>query len=115
MKTDANKLAIVWSSADKEVAERVVLMYAQGAKTQKWFEEITVLVWGPATKTLAHEAHLQNTVKEMLKAGINIKACSACSESYGVTKDIEALGIEVVPLGPILTDYIKNDYKILTF
>jgi len=115
MKTNANKLAIIWSSSDKEVAERVILMYAQGAKAQKWFEEITILVWGPATNTLAHEAHLKNTVKEMLKTGISIKACSACSESYGVTKEIEAIGIEVIPLGPLLTDYIKNDVKILTF
>ena len=34
---------------------------------------------------------------------------------YEVEDDLEELGIDVKGMGPVLSDYLKNGYKVLTF
>ncbi|PKL11189.1 MAG: DsrE family protein, partial [Spirochaetae bacterium HGW-Spirochaetae-6] len=42
------KLIVVWSTADKEVASKMVFMYTLNAKKFSWWQEITLIVWGPS-------------------------------------------------------------------
>ena len=39
-----NKLAVLWTSGDPEVAEKVCFMYTLNAKKQKWFDEVVLIV-----------------------------------------------------------------------
>ncbi|WP_010661873.1 DsrE family protein [Marinilabilia salmonicolor] len=112
---NSEKLAVIWSSRDKDVAEKVVLMYTQGAKMKGWFTDVVLIVWGPSTKLLAEDAGLQEKVKGLMKSGIKVQACSVCAGEYGVAEDLEQLGIEVVPMGEPLTGYLKEDWKVLSF
>lgn len=110
-----NRLAVIWSSGDPEVANKVCLMYTQNAKRQKWFDEVTLIVWGPSAKLLATNRDLQTTIQSMLKDGVKIQACQACSDSYGVSDELRKLGIEVKYMGRPLTDILKQGWKVLTF
>jgi hypothetical protein len=38
------RLAVIWSSADPDVAKRVCFMYMHAAKRQEWFDEVTLIV-----------------------------------------------------------------------
>lgn len=111
----SEKLAVIWSSRDKDVAEKVVLMYTQGAKMKGWFEEVVLIVWGPSTKLLSEDAELQEKIKGLMNAGISVQACSFCAGEYGVAGDLENLGLEVIPMGEPLTGYLKDDWKVLSF
>ncbi|MFO8001187.1 MAG: DsrE family protein [Marinilabilia sp.] len=110
-----DKLAVVWTSGDKEVAEKVVFLYTQGAKTQGWFDEVVLIVWGPSARMLAGDVSLQKKVVELMDAGVTVRACRVCTEQYGVTSELEVLGLDVLPMGGPLTDYLKEDWKVLTF
>jgi hypothetical protein len=110
-----SRLAIIWSSGDPEVAHRACLMYAHNAKIQKWFDQVTLIVWGPSARLLAADKDLQAKVTAMLKDGVKVQACLACADSYGVTEQLRKLGIEVKYMGKPLTDLLKEDWKILTF
>jgi len=110
-----SRLAVVWSSGDPEVAHRVCFMYTDNAKKQKWFDEVTLIVWGPSARLLAGDKDLQARIKEMLEDGVKVQACIACADSYGVTEQLRKLGIEVKPMGKPLTDLIKTGWNILTF
>ena len=35
---ETNRLAVLWTSGDPDVAERVALMYTHVAKTAEWFD-----------------------------------------------------------------------------
>ena len=109
------RLAVVWSSGDPEVAHRVCFMYTGNAKKQKWFDEVTLIVWGPSARLLAGDKDLQAGVKTMMQDGVKIQACLACADSYGVTERLRGLGIEVKYMGKPLSDLIQQDWKILTF
>jgi len=110
-----NKIVVLWTSADKAVAEKMVFMYTLNAKLRNWFEEVNLIVWGPSSELLSNDEELQDYVRNMLNVGVNIRACRACADMYGVTEQIQGMGISVEYMGEPLTEYIKNNYKILTF
>jgi hypothetical protein len=110
-----SRLAVVWSSGDPEVANKVCLMYTHNAKRQRWFDEVTLIVWGPSAKLLAMDKDLQAKVKSMSDDGVKIQACQACSDSYGVSDQLRRLGIDVQYMGKPLTDMLKQGWKVLTF
>ena len=110
-----SRLAVVWTSGDPEVAHRVCLMYAHAARQQKWFDEVTLVVWGPSARLLAADKDLQAKVKGMLADGVIVRACVVCADSYGVTEKLRSLEFTVEPMGKPLTDFLKEGWKVLTF
>ncbi|WP_243421746.1 DsrE family protein [Marinifilum breve] len=110
-----NKLAIVWTSADKEVAEKMVFMYAYNAAKFEWWDEINFIIWGPSSKLLSEDTDLQDYIKKMKEVGINIYACKACADMYKVSDKLSEIGIEVKYMGKPLTQYLQEDNKVITF
>ena len=111
----SNQLAVLWTSADPDVAHRVCLLYTHAAQKQKWFDPVRLIVWGPSARLLAGDRELQSKVQAMIADGVHVQACVVCADSYGVTDPLRALGIEVKPMGEPLTDLLKHDWKVLTF
>ena len=112
---DPSRLAVLWTSGDPEVADKVAFMYTLNAKKQGWFDEVTLIVWGPSAKLLSENADLQSQVAEMAQVGVEILACRACADSYGVSEALEGFGIEVKFMGQPLTEILKGDWQVLTF
>jgi hypothetical protein len=110
-----DRLAILWTSGDPEVAHRVCLMYTHAAKNNAWADDVTLIVWGPSSRLLAADKDVQAKVRQMMEDGVRVEACIACANSYGITDDIRALGIEVKPMGKPLTDMMNRGYKVLSF
>ena len=110
-----SRLAVVWTSGDPDVAHRMCLMYTHAAAQNTWFGEVRLIVWGPSARLLAGDKDLQAKVKAMMKGGVQVQACIVCSDSYGVTKALRGLGIEVKGMGKPLTGILQSDYKVLTF
>jgi len=113
MKT--SKLGVVWTSGDRDVALKMVFMYTLNAKSRNWFDEVRLVVWGPSAKLLSVDEELQQEVAKMKDAGIELVACKACADSYGVSEKLEQLGVEVKYMGVPLSDMLKQDWKVVTF
>jgi len=111
---DSEKLVIVWTSGDREVALKMVFMYTYNAKKYKWWEDLRLLVWGPSSKLLSEDKELQDYIKKIIESGVLVEACKGCSDMYGVSEKLEELGINVHYTGKVLTDYIKEGRRILT-
>jgi hypothetical protein len=45
----------------------------------------------------------------MIADGVVIEACKACSDSYGVSDQLSALGIDVKYMGTPLTEMLQSD------
>ncbi len=114
MRDNSNKLAVLWTSGDPDVAEKMCFMYTYNAKKQGWFDEVTLIVWGPSAKLLSENKMLQDYVKKMIDAGIKIEACTACANMYGVKEQLAAMGIDVKGMGVPLTNYLKEGWKTLS-
>ena len=110
-----NRLAVLWTSGDPEVAKKMVFLYVYNAKKNNWFKTIRFIIWGASTKLLSEDKELQKGIKKMKNIGIELYACKWCSDSYGVSDLLTKLGVNVIYYGKPLTKLIKEDWKILTF
>ena len=112
---EPTKLLVVWTSADREVANNMVFMYAYNAKKADWWKDVRVLIWGPSQKLLVQDKGLQEYLKKMKDAGVELLACRACSDGYGITEDLRKLGVTVDYMGVPLTEMLKSGWTTLTF
>ena len=109
------QLVVIWSSADREVALKMVFMYTYNAKRRGWWQHVTLVVWGPSAPLMAQDAELQERLAKMKSAGVELLACKACADQYGVSDQLSALGIDVIYMGEPLTAYLKDGVAVLTF
>ena len=110
-----NKLMVVWSSADKEVAEKMVFMYSTNSKIRGWFDEVTIVIWGPSAVLACEDADIQKLIKNAIDNGVKMDACKACSDMYGLSDKLIDLGVDVKYAGLPLTEHLKANGKVLTF
>jgi hypothetical protein len=106
---------IVWSSGDREVALKMVFMYAYNCQKRKWMDKVRLLVWGASTKLLSVDQELQEEIKKLKETGVELWACKGCADLYGVTQKLESLGIDVHYTGKDLADMQKQGWYVLTF
>ena len=114
MKDNSNKLAVLWTSGDPEVAEKMAFMYTLNAKKQGWFDEVVLIIWGPSAKLAAENTMIQEYIKKMQDAGVKTEACLYCAKMYGVDKKLADLGVDVKGMGIPLSDYLKQGWKTLS-
>lgn len=109
------KLVVLWTSGDREVALKMVFMYTFNAKKNGWWDTIHFIVWGPSSKLLSEDAELQEYIQEMKKVGVELFACKACADMYGVSDKMAKLGLEVKYIGKDLTSLLQSGWTSLTF
>lgn len=115
MENNKDKLVVLWTSGEREVALKMVFMYTLNAKLRGWWKYVTLVAWGPSSKLLSEDKDLQDYIEKIKDAGVELLACRACTEQYGVTENLEKLGIDVIYMGEPLTNYLKDDIKVITF
>ncbi|WP_291634637.1 DsrE family protein [Clostridium sp.] len=115
MSDKKDKLVVVWTSGDREVALKMVFMYTINAKLRGWWKDVTLIIWGPSSKLLSEDKDVQDYIGSIKDSGVELLACKACTDDYGVTEVLEKMGIEVIYMGEPLTSYLKDDIKIITF
>jgi hypothetical protein len=109
-----NKLTILWTNADPLTAELMVFMYAEASLANKWWEGVTIIVWGATAKLVAEDKHIQEKLLAIKAKGVKVVFCIACATKLGVVDEIRALGFELEKMGLPLTEVLKKDEKLIT-
>jgi hypothetical protein len=110
-----NKLLIIWSTEEKEVATKMVLLYSSVILPRSYWDEAVLIVWGPSARLLNHDKELQDKIKEIAKTGVKIQACVVCTDDYGVSDELKNIGVELIHTGEMLTEALQSDWKVITF
>lgn len=110
-----DRLLIVWSSGEIEVAKKMVLLYGSVILPRGYWDEAHIIIWGPSAKLLAENRELQEMLTTVKETGVKLSVCVVCSDDYGVTQQLEAMGIEAIHTGELLTEALKTDWKVITF
>lgn len=108
------KLVLLWTSGDREVAEKMVLLYGGVMMGRGYWQEAVLMVWGPSARLLGENPDLQEKVKAMIATGVEAMGCVVCMDDYGVTEVLEATGVAPVHTGEYLTRYLKEGRSVLT-
>lgn len=115
MSQNEEELVILWTSGDKEVALNMVFMYALNSRLNGWWASIRLIIWGPSARLASEDEEIQDKIKEIIREGVIVDACKTCADNYGVSEQLEELGVSVRRMGEPLTDFIKEGRRILTF
>ncbi|QSZ41673.1 DsrE family protein [Sulfurimonas aquatica] len=116
MSSKKNRLLIVWSSGEIEVAKKLILLYGSVMLQRKYWDEATIMIWGPSAQVLAENSDLQERVKVVQATGVKFNACVVCTDDYRVSKELENMGIELIHTGEMLTEALQSDdVKVITF
>ncbi len=108
-------LVVLWTSGDRDVAEKSCLMYTHAAKKYGWFSEVILIIWGPSQKLAVEDEFIRQKLGIMQADGVKIDACIACSNMLNVTDPLRSMGVDVKGMGVPLSDYLKKGYNVLTY
>jgi len=111
---NSEHLNILWTNADILTSDKMVMMYATNSMLHKWWESVTVIIWGATAKLIAENELIQTKIKLAQQAGVKFSACKACADQFDTVEKLEELGIEVIYWGTGLTDILKNEEKLIT-
>ncbi len=113
---DSTKLVVLWTTGEKDVFTKMVQIYLYNAKKQGWFDQITLIIWGPSSRLVAGDKELQKMVGELRDAGVKLEACVWCADQYGVSEKLKQLGVDVKGMGVYLTKYLKEkNTRVMVF
>ena len=111
--TGKHQQLILWTSGDREVALKMVFMYSYYCKKNSWMDNVRLLVWGPSSKLLAEDTVLQQKLKGLKEIGVELYACKACADLYGVSEKLRGLGVTVEYTGEMLAELQKAGWHVL--
>lgn len=106
---------MILSSADEVVHRELSLPYAYNSKKQGWMDRVRVILWGPTEKIAAENREFQEQIRLLIDADVEVIACKACSDNFGVSKELEKLGIDIQYVGTLVTEMLKDGWYQLTF
>jgi hypothetical protein len=116
MNKEPSNLVLVWTTADREVAMNMILMYGRNARRFGWWDQVNLLIWGPSDNVLLADEALKTEIKAMIDEGVEVIACKACADRYGISDALSELGVKVFYTGEALTNAVKSpDWAVLTF
>lgn len=108
------KLNVLWTNADEITSEKMVLMYTINSIKYRWWDEITLIIWGSPAALVSENEKIQELIQYAIRSGINVTACKACADQLNVTEKLISLGIEVKYWGEGLTEIIQSNEKLIT-
>lgn len=104
-----SKLLLIISTSDLEKA-KTATMYVKNALLNNWMEEVKVFFFGPAQKLLLQDLTLQNFVSDVAKLGEVPNICKFISDSDGSTSELTKIGVNAIPVGSVISQYINDGF-----
>lgn len=111
--TQSNDFYILWTSDNVITADQMVLTYARDCSLNAWWDNVTVILWGASVQLVSENTFIQDKVSNAAHAGVRFSACRSCAEQLGVSKQLEALGIDLQYWSRDLTELLQTDRKVL--
>jgi hypothetical protein len=109
----SDKALVIISTGDAAKA-RTGLMWSLRCLQEGWLEEVKVVFFGPGENVLLADEQAQNVVRELQKVERPI-ACKFLADRDGTTEALEKLGVEVVYVGKIIADHIRDGWTPLVW
>lgn len=108
------KLNILWTSNNVDTARLMVFMHAINAIQKKWWDEVTIIIWGSSAKLVAENSSIQEEIKRAQTSGVKVSACIACATELNVVDILQDLDLEVISWGKPLTEITQNGDFLLS-
>ncbi|MCF7935929.1 MAG: DsrE family protein [Synergistales bacterium] len=112
---ERSTLVVIWSSDNREVWDELVFMYTLNSAVRGWWDRVVLVIWGPSAKLAGADGGIADNLRDAAAKGVELTACKACADHYGVSGRLEELGVDVRYMGEPLTAFLKSGASVLTF
>ncbi len=102
-------LLIVISTDNIESIKKFPMLYSSVALERGYFKRLHVMFWGASIRVVQHDESIQKLVQEVAQTGVTFSSCVVCSDDYGATETLEAIGITCNHTGELLTEALTSD------
>lgn len=109
------KLTILWTSGEKDVALKVVLRYIDNLLEKQVWSELELIIWGPSVQLAGDDEMVKLKLENLLTKGLKAKACIVCADEYGVSQNLESVGIVLEMVADELTRLIQDQRPLISF
>ncbi|MBW1658911.1 MAG: hypothetical protein JRJ48_00240 [Deltaproteobacteria bacterium] len=109
-----DKVLIILSSSDRD---KVItgLMYATNAMKYTWMSEVKVIVFGPSQRLSLQDSEIQEYLKTLITYGATPLTCKYIADQEGLSEDLANLGLDVVYVGTVISEHIKQGFTPMVF
>ena len=108
------KLTVLWTSGDKDLAQKVVFRYIDNILDKKVWSGIRLIIWGPSVKLAGKDKEIREKLSVFIDEGVEILCCTICADEYDVALPIETLGIKLDMVEDEITRTIQNHEPLLS-
>ncbi len=108
-------LHILWTDSNPVTSEHMVLMYATNSMLNRWWDKVTVILWGDVQRLVTENEAVRLKMKLAEQAGVEFSACVSCSRNLGLTEKLEEMGIENVRWGERISLLMQEGRHLLSF
>jgi len=109
-----DKVLIILSSSDRE---KLItgLMYATNSLKHGWMAKVKVVIFGPSQRLSLEDIEIQEYLKELIALESKPFACKYIADQEGFSEELGKLGLDVVYVGTVISDHIKQGFVPLVF
>lgn len=110
--------ALIIISSGKEAVDKAMtgMMYAYNALKYGWLPDVQVVFFGPSEDLIVSgNPDVRAMLEKLMNQGVKLFACSAIAKGSGLEAGLTQIGMDVLPVGPLISSYIKKGYATLTF
>ena len=112
--TERAKLAVLWTTADRETVSGMVLPYALEAALSGRFETVRLAARGPSVRVMSGYGDMAQRIAELIAGGVEVSADSWGADMYGAAEALERMGVRLTDVGAMLTDMVCGGWQILS-
>lgn len=105
----ADRVLVIIGTAERAKAQAGA-MYAVNARKHGWLDDVKLVFFGPSEALLLEDEDLQELVREYHRQEGQAVACRFIADREGMSADLAGLDVEVVYVGKLVSDLIRDGY-----
>ncbi len=113
----ATKCLVIISPGTENREKAIIgFHYALNVKRNNLLEDVKVILFGPSEKALASgDMEFLKLTRKLMELSIIPIACSGVAKAEDITSQLENQGLMIDDVGPVISNYIKEGYEVITF
>lgn len=109
-------LVIVSSGLSEKEKALTGFAYARNVKRNHLLDDVKVVLFGPSEKAVASgDMDFVKGVRTLMELGVIPVACSVIAKIQEIEVPLGKEGVQLENVGPVISNYIKEGYQVISF
>ena len=109
-------LVIISSGLENKEKAIVGFRFSLNVKRNSLLDDIRVILFGPSEKALASgDMDFLKLTRDLMSLNVIPIACRGVAKAQDIMGNLEGEGLQIEDVGPVISNYIREGYEVITF